>query len=220
MSLRPPNNGRRLAREDFFKSHTAEGALRQPDRQRAALVSLEFLSDLQAALAPDFGHSTHHLLYCTGFDWGLRDLVRLGQRLRDEAGGGDDLDLWQREAGLVLDSWWAPLDAAGWGGCTFSTLPHSLVLADVTGSAFAAAADRATAPVCHLTAGLLAGALSFYERAERHAVEVQCTALGHATCQFVIGASPHIDTVEKWQHQHLSADEIQRRLAALPHASA
>ena len=219
MSLRPPNDGRRLARENFFKPHPAEGALRQSDRQRAAVVPLEFLADLQAALAPDFGPSTRHLLYCTGFDWGLRDMVRLGQRLRDESDGGENRDLWQREAMFVLESWWAPLAAGGWGGCAFSTLPHGLVLATVSESASAAAAGQASEPVCHLTAGLLAGALSFYERAERHAVEVQCAALGHATCQFIIGASPHIDTVEKWQHQNLPVDEIRRRLAALPHAA-
>lgn len=220
MPPRPTNQGRRQTREEFLQPHPAEGALRQPDGQRAALVPLEFLSDLSAALAQDSGDSTHHLLYCTGFDWSLRDMIRLGQRLRTDSGSQHNLDLWQMDASLVLESWWAPLAAAGWGECSFSKLPHGLLLAEMRDSAPALASGRVATPVCHLSAGLLAGALSFYERAERHAVEVQCAALGHATCQIIVGASPLIDTVEKWQAQDLSADEIHRRVAALPDAAA
>jgi predicted hydrocarbon binding protein len=219
MPPRPTNHGRRQTREEFFQPHPAEGALRQPDGQRAALVPLEFLADLSTALTQEFGDRAHHLLYCTGFDWSLRDMVRLGQRLRTGSGSQRDLDLWQMDVTFVLESWWAPLAAAGWGECSFSNLPHGLLLAEVRASAPALAASRVTAPACHLSAGLLAGALSFYARAERHAVEVQCAALGHPTCQFIAGASTHTDAVEKWRQQNVSADEIRQRLASLPDAA-
>jgi hypothetical protein len=217
MSLRPPTDGRRQPRENAFQPFPAQGALRQSDGQRTAIVPIDFLQDLRQALAPEFGDGTRHLLYCTGFDWSLRDMVRLGQRLRDEPDGAN-LDLWQREAGLVLDAWWAPLAAAGWGQCEFTALPRGLLLAEITHSA--PAAVSATEPACDLCAGLIAGALSFVERAERHAVEVQCAALGHPVCRFVAGGSPHIDQVEAWQQQRLPADEILERLARLPDAPA
>ena len=218
MPSRPINDGPKVTRENYFRPVPAEGALRQPDGQRAALVPPTFLADLQNSLQQDFGDTTHHILYCTGFDWSLRDMVGLGQRLRGQLGSGSP-DLWQMDAKSVLEAWWAPLAAAGWGTCTFSTLPAGLLLAEIQNSAPAVAAVRAATPACHLSAGLIAGALSFHERGERHAVEVQCAALGHTTCQFIAGASPHIDVVEKWQQQNLPADEIHRRIDALPDAA-
>ena len=227
MSFRQPNDGRRPLRECTLQVLPAQGALRQPDGQRTAVVSLDFVQDLQLALAQEFGDGARHLLYCTGFDWSLRDMVRLGERLRDKLGSGH-LDLWQMEAKFVLESWWEPLATAGWGTCQFSTLPRGLLLAEVTGSASAAAcrkyfestAGTGTAPACDLYAGLFAGALSFFERAERHAVEVQCAALDHSACLFIAGASPHIDQVETWHQQHLTAEQIHPRIAALPDATA
>ena len=223
MSSRPPIEGRRPIRDSALHGQLADGAVRQHDGQRVAVVPLEFLSDLRDAVAPDFGPSARHLFYCTGYDWSLRDMVRLGQRLRDELGSGN-LDLWQMDAKFVLDSWWTPLAAAGWGACTFAALPRGFVLAEVTSSATAAAQrERATPapePACDLYAGLLAGALSFFERAERHAVEIQCAALGHPTCLFIAGGSPHIEKIETWRQQNLSAAEIRQRLAALPDAPA
>ena len=219
MSLRQPTDGRQLRRENALQALPAQGTLHQPDGQRTTIVPSDFLQDLRIALAQEFGDGARHLLYCTGFDWSLRDMVRLGERLRDDP-GSSRLDLWQMEAKFVLESWWEPLAAAGWGHCQFSPLPRGLLLAELTNSAPVAAVGRATEPACDLCAGLFAGALSFFERAERHAVEVQCAALGHPSCVFIAGASPHIDAVETWKQQNLSAAEIRQRLAALPDAPA
>jgi predicted hydrocarbon binding protein len=214
MPPRPTNEARPPAREAFLRAEAAAGALFQPDAQRTALVPVDFLASLSIAVAKEFGASAHHVLYCAGFDWSLQAMVRLGQGLRQQAGAAANLDLWQMNAPFVLESWWAPLAATGWGACRFSRLTPQLVLAEIQDSAPALAAGRAAEPVCHLTAGLLAGALSFHERTERHAVEIACAALGAPACQFIVGASPQIDDVEAWQKQQLSADEIRRRLAA------
>ena len=227
MSIRSSTDGRQQSRESVLQSVPAHGALRQADDQRTAMVPLDFLHDLRLALGPDFGDGARHLLYCTGFDWSLRDMARLGQRLRDELGRGN-LDLWQMEAKFVLDAWWEPLAAAGWGACRFSALPHGLMLAELTASAPAtacresveSAASPPTVPTCDLCAGLFAGALSFFERAERHAVEVQCAALGDPVCVFITGAPFYIDKIETWPRQGLTLDEIRRRTAALPDAPA
>jgi hypothetical protein len=227
MFFRPPTDGPRPFRDSALQVLPAQGAVRQPDGQRTAIVPLDFLQDLQLALTQEFGDGARHLLYCTGFDWSLRDMVRLGGRLQEKLGRGH-LDLWQMDAKFVLESWWEPLAAAGWGSCQFSTLPRGLLLAEVTGSACAAAcgARVESAPgtanelACDLYAGLFAGALSFFERDERHAVEVQCAALGHPACHFIAGGSPHIDEVEAWHQQRLTAAQIHQRIAAFPDAPA
>ncbi|MBI5769826.1 MAG: hypothetical protein HZA93_18770 [Verrucomicrobia bacterium] len=227
MSFRPSSESRPPGRGAVLLTAPAEGAVRQPDGQRAAVVPLSFLTDLREALGHEFGASARHICYCTGFDWALRDMVRVGQRLRGEPGGGGR-DLWQMDAKPVLDTWWGPLDAAGWGACRFTRLPRGIILAEVTHTATAAArreqaeaaATPPTEPACDLYAGLFAGALSFFERAERHAVEVQCAALGLPHCLFVAGASPEIDQVEAWRHLRLPAEEVRQRLTALGHVSA
>jgi predicted hydrocarbon binding protein len=117
----------------------------------------------------------------------------------------------------VLDRWWSPLAQAGWGtvtldvsslsrGFAFIELRHSTVVAALAGP------NRATEPLCHLYAGLFAGALSFFERAERHGVEIQCAALGAPACRFAVGPGSQIDEVEMWRKQGIAPDEIRRRL--------
>lgn len=220
MPQRPTNDGRRQVHDDFFARHSAEGGLHQPDGQRTVAASLRLLEDLRLALVQEFGDSARHLAYCTGFDWSLRTMVRLRQRVRDQSAVGGGPDFWQADTLSVLEVWWESLAIAGWGECRFEGLSPGLVLADVRASAPAAALGRATAPGCHFTTGLVAGACSFCDRTERHAVEIQCAALGHASCQFIAGAPPHIRTIEAWRQQNLPADEIRRRLASLPDAAA
>jgi predicted hydrocarbon binding protein len=221
MSSRPPSENRRPGRDAALQASLAEGALRHGDGQRVVVVPRFLLSELRAALDQEFGAGAGHVAYCIGFEWALREMTLVGQRMRDQPGGGQR-DLWQSD----LDSWWEPFSAGGWGRCHFTTLPRGLVIADVTGSAVAAAGLAPDAgrppsePICNLYAGLFAGALSFFQRAERHAVEVQCAALGAPLCVFVAGASAEIDQVATWRQQNLPTDEIRRRITALSHAAA
>lgn len=214
MSLRPTSESRRPAREDLVRPQSDQGALRLPDGQRVAVLPAAFFQYLATELAFPLGDQTRHALYKFGYEWALQDMVRLSRQLAEEFGGGANLDLWQMDAKFVLDRWWAPLSAAGWGtwsvdltslsrGFAFIELRHSLVAAQAPGT---------THPTCHLYAGLFAGAVSFFERSERHAVEFQCASLGAPTCRFVVGAGPQIDEVESWRHQRTAPDEIRRRL--------
>ena len=215
MLPRPTSDCRRpAAREDFFRAAPAEGALRLADGQRVAAVSAEFLQSLHEGLVQDLGDTARHALYACGYEWSLQDMALLTRRLAAELAGGD-LDLWQLDVRFVLDTWWAPLTAAGWGAWTLdlSTQLKGITFVELRHSAIAAILPGAPAPVCHLYAGLFAGALSFFERSEHHATEIQCAALGHATCRFVIGPGAQIDAVESWRKQGASADEIRRRLS-------
>ena len=165
--------------------------------------------------------NTRQLLYRAGFEWGLQDMLQLSTRLREESGGADNTDLWKMDAPFVLERWAAPFAAAGWGACIFDLTAHEhgLTFVDLRHSASATAVSATAsarqpiaAPVCHLYAGLFAGALSFYDRVESHAVETECAALGHACCRFVVGPGPLIDQAESARHSGLAHDAIRRRL--------
>lgn len=215
MPLRTLVDPRRTTRPPLSLPPATEGVLRLGDGQRTAVLPASFAGHLTTEIDSVFGETTRHVLYKCGYDWALRDMVRLSRELGEEFGGGADLDLWQLDARFVLERWWSQLAAAGWGWCTFdfSSLTRGFVFAEVKQSIAVTTARTATQPVCHLYAGLFAGALSFFDRTERHAVEFQCAALGAPTCRFAIGAGPQVDEIESWRHQRISADEIRRRLA-------
>ena len=214
MPPRETSDSRPTVGEDFFRHQPDEGTIRLSDGQRAAAVSQEFIQSLHESLSRDLGDSARHLLYACGYEWGLQDMVRLTQRLRADL-GSDGVDLWHMDARLVLDSWWAPLTSAGWGLWTLdlSALAKGVCFVEVHNSVIAAARAGASAPVCHLYAGLFAGALSFFRREENHAVEIQCAAMGLPSCQFVVASGAQIDAIETWHKQGAGAAEIRRRLA-------
>jgi predicted hydrocarbon binding protein len=164
------------------------------------------------------------MLYHAGYEWGLQDMLHLSQRMRDESDTPDNRDLWKMDAPFVLERWSAPFAAAGWGACIFDLSSHAkgITFVELRHSASAAAVTAANAPVCHLYAGLFAGALSFYDRVESHGVEIECSALGHACCRFIIGPGPIIDQAENARHSGVSSEGIRRLVleARAPHPAA
>lgn len=215
MSVRPNSDSRRPARGELPRAVPAEGALRLSDGQRTAVLPGAFLRHLPTELAAPLGDGARQAVYKFGYEWSLQEMVRLSRVLAGEFGGGANLDLWQMDARFVLDRWWAAFAAAGWGTLALDLSSHARDFAfiELRQSLVAAQFTGATQPTCQLYAGLFAGALSFYERTERHATEFQCAALGAPVCRFVIGPGPQIDEVEAWRQQRVAPDEIRRRLA-------
>lgn len=200
------------SRQEYFQPDLHQGALHRSNGQRAAALSVEIVQSLHFAFAEQLGEKARDVVYRWGFEWALQDMVRLNQQLHDDIGGS--LDLWQMDPKFILDSWWTPLGEAGWGLCSFdfSALSRGLVVIDLHSSAVAAAFAGADQPVCHLYSGLFAGAMSFFERAERHGAEVQCTAMGAPVCQFIVGTGADIDSAETMRQQGTPPTEIIRHL--------
>lgn len=207
-----PQDGPSSAAAEVSPAGPAAGVIHDFDGRRIAHIAPEFVRSLHATLHEAFGAEAPALLYRTGFEWGLREVTALHHRLRDEF--GESSDLWQMDARFVLESWWKPLAALGWGSCTLAGLTpaRGLTQIDVRGSLVVAALERATPPVCHLYAGLFAGAFSFFDRAERHGTEIRCCASGEDRCTFVVGPGPEIDAIETWRKQGATADAIVRQL--------
>ena len=200
-------------RQVFFQPDPSQGSLRRASGQRLAAVPADFLLALHLHLYDRFGEKSPDLLYRSGYEQALQDMLRLNQELRANYGGGN-FDLWQMDAKFILDTWWEPLAEAGWGRCTFdlAALSRGVAFADLEASVIAEALGSAEYPVCHFVAGLLAGAFSFFERAERHATELQCLANGGPTCRFVVAPGSEIDSAETLRQQGISAADIIRRM--------
>jgi len=210
--MSPPSSNPARTGAPFARAGAPPGVLQRADGMRLAALPAEFVRSFHFAIVDELGDAAQDALYRCGYEWALADMVALNQQLRTER----QADIWQLDAKIVLDAWWAPLAETGWGACTIdlSQLARGLAFADVQHSIAAATLHGADQPVCHVYAGLLAGALSFIERTERHAAEVQCRALGHASCRFVIGPGAKIDAAETWRQQGANIAEIFRRLHA------
>lgn len=210
----PSFSGRRRASgEEFWKCDLEQGTLRTNDGTRVTALSADWIGMLHISLIESFGETAPDVLYRGGYEWGLRDLAR-GQPQPPARPGSPDLMAAEMKA--ALETWWLPFATTGWSACTFDLTQwerRGIAFADLKSSVVAAALEGADQPVCHLCAGLFAGAVSYLIRAERHAVEIECRALGHASCRFVIGPGPEIDSAESWRQQGTSAAEIARRLS-------
>jgi uncharacterized protein len=200
------------ARQHLFSPEPTQGSLRCATGERVAALSTEFVQTLHVTLVDQFAENAQDVLYRSGYDWGLQDLLRLTQELKAKL--GVRTDIWQMDVRFILESWWAPLAEAGWGRAAFElgSLTRGVVFVELRESAVVSALGPSDQPVCHWYAGLFAGALSFVERAERHCVEVQCGALGAPTCQFIVAPGADIDSAETWRQQGTDAAEIIRRL--------
>jgi hypothetical protein len=212
MSDRATSDKSRSAPEEFIRSRPTEGTLLTPDGRRVAALPEALMQSLHRGLEGAAADQTRHLLYRAGYEWGLQDMLQLSSRMKEEAGGGSSADLWQMDAPFVLERWSAPFAASGWGACIFDLSAHAkgITLVELRHSAAAGAVGRANAPVCHLYAGLFAGALSFYDRVESHAVETECAAQGHACCRFIVGPGPLIDQAESARHSGVGHDAVRR----------
>lgn len=224
MPDRSPSDPSRSVPDEFIRSRPAEGLLQTPDGRRVAALPEALMQTLHRGFGDGATDQARHQLYRTGYEWGLQDMLHLSSRMREESGGANNKDLWKMDAPFVLERWSAPFAAAGWGACIFDLSAHAkgITFVELRHSAAAAATGRAPAPVCHLYAGLFAGALSFYDRVESHAVETECAALGHACCRFIVGPGPVIDQAESARHSGIAHEAIRRLVleARAPQAAA
>ena len=211
MSDRSLSDQPRSAHEEFIRSRPAEGLLQTPDGRRVAALPEALMQVLHRGSSEPATDNRRHLLYHAGYEWGLQDMLQLSARLREESGGTTNTNLWKMDAPFVLERWAAPFAAAGWGACIFDLSSHTkgITFVELRHSAAAATGNAAT-PVCHLYAGLFAGALSFYDRVESHAVETECVALGDACCRFIVGPGPIIDQAESARRSGIAHDAICR----------
>jgi predicted hydrocarbon binding protein len=197
-----------------FHHDAKEGSIRLPDGRRVVAISETLMQQLHFAIIQQRGEAAQDALYRIGYEWALQEMLRLTRAWRAESGKAD-FDFWRQDMGNVLTRWWSFAEGLGWGSATFdfSGVARGVTFVDLRNSIVADAFGGAGQPVCHLYAGLFAGALSFFERAERHGVEVQCAALGAAICRFVVGPGPEVDSAEAWRQQGLATPEILRRLS-------
>ncbi|PTX99977.1 4-vinyl reductase [Verrucomicrobia bacterium LW23] len=193
----------------------------QDGKQRVACATEDFITGLtyglDAALGAEEARAT---LYACGREWGRREAVRLAERMRQEYGGGK-LALAQMNRGFVLETWWWPLRAMGFGVCRVNEThrpARGLTQVSLRNSMVARSMEQLGRPVCHLPAGFFAGFFATLDATPDEqiaAVEVECYAMGHDCCQFLVGAPADMALAEAWRKKGDTVDEIIARLLVM-----
>ncbi len=200
--------------DEFARREEATGSIYLRDGQRAVYASEDFVSGLHSGLHHEVDDASNLIMYRCGFEWGINDMKRFNHRMRHEFGGGKT-DVWQMNRQFVFESWWWPLTVEGWGAWTvdFGFEKQGMTFVTIRNSAVAQSMERVGKPVCHMYAGLFAGAFSVFEREERGAIEVQCYAMSNDCCKFLIGGQEKVNAAEFWRREGANAQEILDRIA-------
>lgn len=195
--------------DEFFRRDPEQGAIYLRDGQRAAAVDESFINGLHLGVEEEVGSASSLLMYRCGQQWAQQDMRRFNDRMRHEFGGGKT-DIWRMNPRFVLETWWWPLTIEGYGAWKLDLTyrDKDITLVEIRNSAVAQSMAMVGKPVCHLYAGLFAGAFSFYDKTERECIELQCYAMGNDCCKFLIGDGKQVNAVEFWRQEGATASEI------------
>jgi predicted hydrocarbon binding protein len=196
--------------EDFLRFDGEKGTIQTRNAQRTLAVSEDFIVGLQAGLEQEVGDASAVILYKCGYQWGLADMKRFEGIFAREY----ERDVQQSPINFVMECWWWPLQALGWGSweIDFAKSDQGIVVINLYDSAVAKSLGEVGKPVCYLYAGMFAGVLSHLSRRSLSGIEIQCYAMGANYCRFVVGAEKRINAVEFWLEEGASASDVLAKL--------
>ena len=193
-----------------FWSRQPQGRLVDPYQQRMMLVTEDFIVGYQLALEDEVGEAAGEIMYRCGFEWGRQDIAGFETRFTEEFGRAPA----DAKFGMMLETWWWPLQAAGWGAWRYdlSHRKEGLVFVDLFDSAVARSIGNVGKVVCHYYAGMFAAVFGHLARRELSGIEIQCYSMGEEFCKFLIGSSKRINSAQFWVAEGAKASEIIGRL--------
>ena len=193
-----------------FLRREAPGRLVNAFNQRTMLVTEDFIVGYQVALEEEVGDAAAEIMYRCGFEWGRQDIEGFSVRFAAEFG----MDVGEAKFGMMLETWWWPLQAAGWGAWRYdlSHRKEGLIFIDLFDSAVARSLGNVGKVVCHYYAGMFAAVFGHLARRELSGIEIQCYSMGEEYCKFLIGSSKRINAAQFWVAEGASAQEIVSRL--------
>ena len=196
--------------KDFFSFQT-NGTIFDWNESRNVLVSENFIVGLIAGLEEEVGDASGVVMYNIGQQWGQKDAEFFRSWFLDEY-GYDDFS--QLNLMFVLEAWWWPFIAQGWGNweVDMSEQKNGFMFINIFDSAVARTLGDVGKPVCHIYAGLFSGFFSSLIGKDLGCIELQCYAMGETYCKFLLGKKDRIDAASFWHNEGATARDIQKRL--------
>ncbi|TNE48871.1 MAG: 4-vinyl reductase [Deltaproteobacteria bacterium] len=199
-----------FATSDYLRHKTKDTALELGYGGVGMMCNEDFIVGLQEGLEAEVGEASALIMYQCGLEWGKLDMEKFEARMQKEF----NRSMRNMNVNFMLETWWWPLTAAGWGSWKVDTsrVKQGYIVVDLVESAVAKSLEFVGKPVCHLYAGLLAGSMTHLVRNELSSIEIQCYAMGEDICRFLIGSEKRVDAAEFWLNEGAQAKEILRKL--------
>ena len=198
--------------QDFFDFHPERGTIIDWNDCRNILASEDFIIGLIDGLEEEVGHASSVIMYNIGQEWGKNDAEFFQHWFLTEYGYKQPLN--QLNLAYVLEAWWWPFTAQGWGNweVDMSEQKNGFMFVNIFDSAVARTLGDVGKPVCHIYAGLMAGFFSHLVKKNLNCIEIQCYAMGETYCKFLLGKQERIDAATFWLNEGANAKDIEKRL--------
>jgi predicted hydrocarbon binding protein len=200
------------ASDEFFRFDTNAGIVQSVYGQRVLRVSANFIRALSKGLADRATERTDHVFYQLGRNWGAASMKEFAPRVEQEY----EIDFSKLGMGMMLETWWWQMRAAGWGNWRydFSHARNGLVFVDLFDSAVVAALGNVGTISCYLYSGLFAAAFSHLAHRDLACIELECAARGDSRCKFLVATPQRVDAAAGQRNAGERVEQIVERLTA------
>ncbi|MBL8800189.1 MAG: 4-vinyl reductase [Planctomycetia bacterium] len=200
--------------DDMFYRHDARaGTLTNVYGQRLIRVSEDFLVALLGGLEDEVGDAAGEIMYKCGYEWGMQDMKSFSQRVQAEF----EVEMNKLAMGMMLETWWWPLQIEGWGGWRydFRQGKQGLIFIDLFESAVAQSLGDVGKVVCYFYAGLFAAVFSVLAKRQLACIEIQCYSMGEDFCKFLISTDKRVNAAQFWRNEGATSKDIMKKLQSV-----
>ncbi|MBY0522994.1 MAG: hypothetical protein K2R98_06330 [Gemmataceae bacterium] len=197
----------------FFRHDARKGIVTNVYGQRIIRVSEDFVVAVLGSLEEEVGDAAGEIMYKCGYEWGMEDMKSFSARIQAEF----EVEMSKMAMGLMLETWWWPLQIEGWGGWRydFRQGKQGLIFIDLFESAVAKSIGDVGKVVCYFYAGLFAAVFSVLARRQLACIEIQCYAMGEDYCKFLISTDKRVNAAQFWRNEGATSKDIVKKLQSV-----
>lgn len=197
--------------ERFFLRDRARGTVKNVYGQRILYVTEEFVTGLMAGLEQEVGDAAGEIMYRCGYHWGLQDMKSFTARAQAEY----EVQFNKLWMGMMLESWWWPLQIEGWGTWRydFRQGKQGLIFIDLFESAVAKSIGDVGKVMCYFYAGLFAAVFTVLSKRELSCIEIQCYSMGEDHCKFLVATNKRVNAAAFWRNEGATSKDIMTRVS-------
>ena len=194
----------------FFHHNSESGIVTNVYGQRVVRVSEDFITGLLAGLEDEVGDAAGEIMYKAGYQWGVEDMKSFVPRAQEEF----ELQFNKMGMGMMLETWWWPLQIEGWGGWRydFRQGKQGLIFIDLFESAVAQSLGDIGKVVCYFYAGLFAAVFTHLAKRELACIEIQCYSMGEDYCKFLISTDKRVNAAAFWRSEGATSKDIMQKV--------
>jgi predicted hydrocarbon binding protein len=196
--------------DQFFKHDARRGVLTNVYGQRVVRVSEDFVVAVLGGLEDELGDAAGEIMYKCGYEWGMEDMSSFTPRVQAEF----ELAMNKMAMGLLLETWWWPLQIEGWGAWQYDLRQgkQGLIFIDLYESAVAQSLGNVGKVVCYFYAGMFAAVFGTLARRALSCIEIQCYSMGEDHCKFLIATDKRVNAAAFWRQEGATFKDIMKKL--------